>query len=65
MSRKHEMLDIAEKRGWDYELTRKGGHYRLTKPGCVVVFCSGTASDKRALKNLECMLRRAERGVTT
>jgi predicted RNA binding protein YcfA (HicA-like mRNA interferase family) len=59
------MLTIAERLGWDYALTKKGSHYRLTKPGCAVVFCSGTASDKRAIKNLECMLKRAERGEAT
>lgn len=64
MSRKNAMLSIADQMGWSYTPTKKS-HYRLTKQGCAIVYCSGTYSDKRALNNLKCMLRRAERGEAT
>lgn len=51
------LLDYAEEKGWQYELSR-GGHIKFTKPGCPSVFTSATASDYRAAKNCISVLRR-------
>jgi predicted RNA binding protein YcfA (HicA-like mRNA interferase family) len=58
-----ELLRAAEARGWQLELTRRGGHVRLVHPDGGVVVASGTPSDRRALANLKAMLRRVERGA--
>lgn len=46
-----------EQRGWSVEVTG-GNHYKLKGPRGQIVFCPGTPSDHRALKNLKAMLRR-------
>ena len=56
-------LRQAQRHGWTVAKTR-GGHYKLTKPGCQTQFTSHTPSDRRALANMEARMRRAERNST-
>jgi predicted RNA binding protein YcfA (HicA-like mRNA interferase family) len=58
-----QLLRAAEARGWRVELTRRGGHVRLTHPDGTIVVTGSTPSDHRALANLKAQMRRAERGA--
>jgi len=43
--------------GWTAERTR-GQHYKLTRSSGLIYFCSGTASDRRAIKNIRADIAR-------
>jgi len=58
-----QLLRAAEARGWQVELTRRGGHLRLVHPAGGLVVAASTPSDRRALANLRAQLRRVERGA--
>ena len=62
MSRDRELralVELAEAQGWTVTPTRKS-HLRFASPdGVHLVIASGTASDRRATKNLRAQLRRA------
>lgn len=56
-----KVIRYATSHDWQVSRTR-GGHIRLTKPGCATVFTSCTPSDsQRATLNAISQLRRAER----
>lgn len=56
-----KVIRYATSNNWKVSRTR-GGHIRLTKPGCAAVFTSCTPSDShRASLNAIAQLRRAER----
>lgn len=66
MSRRHStnrnFVKRYEDRGWVVRTTR-GNHLCLTHPGLpgCKLFSSSTPSDHRSFKNLDAMVRRAER----
>ena len=56
------LLRQASACGWQVTRTR-GGHWRLLRPNGGIVVLSSTPSDRRALRNMQAQLRRAERGT--
>ncbi|WP_027947860.1 hypothetical protein [Litchfieldella anticariensis] len=54
------VIEFAVAHGWQVSRT-SGGHLRLYKPGCGVIFAPFTASDRRAQRNALARLRRAQR----
>ncbi|MCC5902682.1 MAG: type II toxin-antitoxin system HicA family toxin [Halomonas sp.] len=56
-----KVIRYATSNDWQVSRTR-GGHIRLTKPGCASVFTSCTPSDsQRAALNAIAQLRRADK----
>lgn len=53
-----QLLNELEQEGWSWTNTNSG-HVRLTHNSGVIVFCSWSASDHRALKNIRADTRRA------
>ena len=58
------LLQRAKEEGWNSTLTN-GGHIKAQHVSGPIVIISGSASDWRALKNIECDLRRALRTAST
>lgn len=52
-----ELTRELERDGWTVEKT-KGQHLRLTHPAGYLYFCSATASDHRAIKNIRADINR-------
>lgn len=53
-----ELVRQIRDHGWDAE-RRRSGHYVLEGPQGQRVYCSGTASDRRAIKNIKRDLAKA------
>ena len=56
------LLRAARACGWQVTRTRKS-HWRLLHPNGGIVVASGSPSDRRALRNMQAQMRRAERRV--
>jgi hypothetical protein len=56
-----QLAELADRYGFEMKLGR-GGHYKLTRPGCRTVIAASSASDWRAIKNTEAYLRQSLRG---
>ena len=52
-----QLLKAAEARGCEVSRT-KGGHWRISRPGCPPVTLSNTPSDARAMRNALADLKR-------
>jgi len=53
-----KLMKRVQDNGWDYR-RRRSGHYVIEGPKGQRVYCSGTASDHRAIKNIKKDLAKA------